>query len=120
MILTNKNPGYKCAEEDMEHEKSYEITGNPEQGSEGGNIIESNVRNLKEQGAEAVKQAKGIAKDRYKKTAESVGETYGKAIKYGEQNPDKAFVIGLVLGLGLGMLFGGSFGLFGGKKMYES
>jgi ElaB/YqjD/DUF883 family membrane-anchored ribosome-binding protein len=101
----------------MEAEKNVYDFGNPESGD-----IGSTARDIKEQGKEAYQQARekgtelykkaeDVAKDRYKKTAEAVGDTYGKAIKYGQENPDKAFFIGVAVGVALGILFGGGFGI---------
>jgi ElaB/YqjD/DUF883 family membrane-anchored ribosome-binding protein len=61
-----------------------------------------------ERGAEACGKAEQSIGDVYDKTAKAVGETYEQAKRYSRKNPDKAILIALGIGVGLGFLFGAS------------
>lgn len=64
------------------------------------------VESTLERGAEVYGQAKEAVNDVYAKTAQAVSETYEKAKSYSTENPGKAMLIGLGVGVGLGFLLG--------------
>jgi len=66
------------------------------------------AQSMLERGAEAYGQAEKAVGDVYDKTAKAVGETYEQAKKYSRKNPDKAILIALGIGVGLGFLLGAS------------
>ena len=66
------------------------------------------AQSILERGAEAYGQAEKAVGDVYDKTAQAVGETYEQAKSYSRKNPDKAILIALGIGVGLGFLFGAS------------
>lgn len=55
-------------------------------------------------GAEARGQAEKALCDVYDKTAHAMGQTYEKAKNYTKNKPDKAILIALGIGVGLGFL----------------
>jgi ElaB/YqjD/DUF883 family membrane-anchored ribosome-binding protein len=61
-----------------------------------------------EHGAEAFGHAEQTVRDAYGKTSEKVGETYDKAKDYSRDNPGKTLLITLGIGIGIGLLLGGS------------
>jgi ElaB/YqjD/DUF883 family membrane-anchored ribosome-binding protein len=61
-----------------------------------------------ERGAEAYGQAEKAVSEVYDKTAQAVGETYERAKNYSRKNPNKALLIALGIGVGLGFLLGAS------------
>jgi ElaB/YqjD/DUF883 family membrane-anchored ribosome-binding protein len=66
------------------------------------------AQSILERGAEAYGQAEKAVGEFYDKTAQAVGETYEHAKNYSRKNPDKAILIALGIGVGLGFLFGAS------------
>ena len=66
------------------------------------------TQSIMERGAEAYGQAEKAVSDVYDKTAQAVGETYEQAKSYSRENPDKAILIALGIGVGLGFLLGSS------------
>jgi ElaB/YqjD/DUF883 family membrane-anchored ribosome-binding protein len=67
-----------------------------------------NAQSILERGAEAHGQAEKAVSDVYDKTVKAVGETYEQAKNYSRKNPDKAILIALGIGVGLGFLLGAS------------
>ncbi len=63
---------------------------------------------IRERGTEAYEQAEQAVSDVYDKAAQAVGETYERAKIYSRKNPDKAILITLGIGVGLGFLMGAS------------
>jgi ElaB/YqjD/DUF883 family membrane-anchored ribosome-binding protein len=61
-----------------------------------------------EHGAEAFDHAQQKVSDAYDQTSEKVGENYNKAKSYIHDNPGKALLITLGIGVGIGLLLGGS------------
>jgi ElaB/YqjD/DUF883 family membrane-anchored ribosome-binding protein len=61
-----------------------------------------------ERGAEAFEHAEQAVSDAYDKTSEKVSETYDKAKNYSQDNPGKSLLIALGIGVGIGLLLGGS------------
>lgn len=59
-----------------------------------------------EHGAEILGKAEEAVSDAYDKTARTVGETYEHAKSYSGNNPGKALLITLGIGVGLGFLLG--------------
>jgi ElaB/YqjD/DUF883 family membrane-anchored ribosome-binding protein len=66
------------------------------------------AQSILERGAEAYGQAEKAVSEVYDKTAQAVGETYEQAKSYSRENPDKALLIALGIGVGLGFLLGAS------------
>jgi ElaB/YqjD/DUF883 family membrane-anchored ribosome-binding protein len=66
------------------------------------------AKSILERGAEVYGQAEKAVGDVIEKTAQAVGETYEQARIYSRKNPDKAILIALGVGVGLGFLFGAS------------
>jgi ElaB/YqjD/DUF883 family membrane-anchored ribosome-binding protein len=66
------------------------------------------AQSILEHGGEAYGQAEQTVSDVYDKTAEAVGKTYEQAKSYSRKNPDKAILIALGIGVGLGFLLGAS------------
>jgi ElaB/YqjD/DUF883 family membrane-anchored ribosome-binding protein len=66
------------------------------------------AQSILERGAEAYGQAEKAVSDAYDKTARAVGETYEQAKIYSRKNSDKAILIALGIGVGLGFLLGAS------------
>ena len=66
------------------------------------------AQSILERGAEAYGQAEKAVSEVYDKTAQAVGETYEQAKSYSKKNPDKALLIALGIGVGLGFLLGAS------------
>ena len=64
------------------------------------------AQSILERGAVAYGQAEKAVSDVYDKTAQAVGETYEQAKSYSRENPDKALLIALGIGVGLGFLLG--------------
>ena len=64
------------------------------------------AQSILERGAEAYGQAEKAVGEVYDKTAQAVGETYEQAKSYSRENPDKALLIALGIGVGLGFLLG--------------
>ncbi len=63
-------------------------------------------QSILERGTEVYEKAEKAVGDAYGKTAHAVGETYEQARRYGKNNPDKAILIALGIGVGLGYLLG--------------
>jgi len=70
--------------------------------------VSATARGILERGAEAYGQAEKAVSDVYDKTAQAIGETYEQAKNYSRKNPDKAILIALGIGVGLGFLLGAS------------
>ena len=68
----------------------------------------ASAQSILERGADAYGKAEQSVGDVYEKTAKVVGETYEQAKRYSRKNPDKAILIALGIGVGLGFLFGAS------------
>jgi hypothetical protein len=91
---------------DIEKKDNYEATkhqivGVPDSDS-------GTAPSMLERGAEAYGQAEKAVGDVYDKTAKAVGETYEQVKSYSRNNPDKALLIALGIGVGLGFLLGAS------------
>jgi ElaB/YqjD/DUF883 family membrane-anchored ribosome-binding protein len=91
----------------MDIEKIEHETLKREQAREPGSDIAA-AQSILEHGAEAYGKAEQSVGDVYDKTAKAVGETYEQAKRYSRKNPDKAILIALGIGVGLGFLFGAS------------
>ncbi len=63
-------------------------------------------QNILERSTDAYAIAEKAVGDTYGKTAHAVGETYEQARRYGKNNPDRAILIALGIGIGLGYLLG--------------
>ena len=61
-----------------------------------------------ERGTEVYGQAEQAVSDVYDKTAQTVSKTYEQAKSYSSENPGKAILIALGIGVGLGFLLGAS------------
>ena len=66
------------------------------------------AQSILERGAEAYGQAEKAVSEVSDKTAKAVSETYEQAKSYSRNNPGKAILIALGIGVGLGFLFGAS------------
>ena len=78
----------------------------PEQETAG--KADAKTKSTMERGAEAFGQAEQAVSDAYDKTSEKVSETYDKAKNYSHDNPGKTILIALGIGVGIGLLLGGS------------
>ena len=88
-------------EKDKFEDPKQQIVGVPDSGS-------GTAPSMLERGAEVYGQAEKAVGDVYDKTAKAVGETYEQAKSYSKKNPDKALLIALGIGVGLGFLLGAS------------
>jgi ElaB/YqjD/DUF883 family membrane-anchored ribosome-binding protein len=86
-------------EKDKYEDLTQQIVGVPESDS-------ATAQSILERGAEAYGHAEKVVSDVYDKTSQAVGETYEQAKNYSRKNPDKAILIALGIGVGLGFLFG--------------
>jgi ElaB/YqjD/DUF883 family membrane-anchored ribosome-binding protein len=90
---------------DVEHNKhetpKQKEAGAPDSASAG-------AQSILERGAEVYEQAEQAVNDVYDKTAQTVNETYEHAKSYSTENPGKAILIALGIGVGLGFLLGAS------------
>ena len=66
------------------------------------------AQTMMERGAEVYGQAEQAVSDVYDKTAQTVSKTYEQAKSYSSENPGKAILIALGIGVGLGFLLGAS------------
>jgi ElaB/YqjD/DUF883 family membrane-anchored ribosome-binding protein len=90
-------------EKDKYEDLTQQIVGVPDSNS-------ATAQSILERGAEAYGQAEKVVSDVYDKTAQVVGKTYEQAKSYSSKNPDKAILIALGIGVGLGFLLGASSG----------
>ena len=90
---------------DIEKNK-YETPKQQKEGEPGSDS--ATAQSILERGAEVHGQAEQAVGDVYDKTAQAVSETYEQAKRYSRKNPDKAILIALGIGVGLGFLFGAS------------
>ena len=88
-------------EKDKYEATKQQIVGVPDKDS-------GTAPSMLERGAEAYGQAEKAVGNVYDKTAKAVGETYEQAKSYSRKNPDKALLIALGIGVGLGFLLGAS------------
>ena len=64
------------------------------------------AQGILEPAADAYREAEQAISDVYGKTAQAVSETYEQAKTYSRKNPDKAILIALGIGVGLGFILG--------------
>jgi len=88
-------------EKDKNEATKQQIVGVPDKNG-------GTAQSILERGAEAYGQAEKAVTEAYDKTAQAVGETYEQAKSYSRENPDKAILIALGIGVGLGFLLGAS------------
>ena len=91
----------------MDTEKNQYETPNQKMAGESGSAS-ATAQKVLDRGAEVYGQAEKAVSDVYEKTAQAVGETYEQAKNYSRKNPDKALLIALGIGVGLGFLLGAS------------
>jgi ElaB/YqjD/DUF883 family membrane-anchored ribosome-binding protein len=85
---------------------NYENSGQESTGEPGNSG--SKTKSSLEHGAEAFGNAEQTVSDARDKTSEKVGETYDKAKNYIHDNPGKTLLVTLGIGVGIGLLLGGS------------
>ncbi|MFO7712808.1 hypothetical protein [Desulfosarcina sp.] len=85
---------------------NYENSGQESTGEPGNSGAKT--KSTLERGAEAFGHAEEAVSDAYDKTSEKVGENYNKAKNYIHDNPGKTILISLGIGVGIGLLLGGS------------
>lgn len=91
----------------MKTEKKKDETPKQQTAEEPGSVSAA-AQNILEISAEAYGQAEQVVSDVYDKTTEKVSETYEKAKIFSNENPGKAILIALGIGVGLGFLLGSS------------
>lgn len=91
----------------MEHEKKNDETLKGQTAGDAGSAG-ATAQNILDRGAKVYGQAEKAVCDAYDKTAETVGQTYEQAKTYSTDNPGKAILIALGIGVGLGFLLGAS------------
>jgi ElaB/YqjD/DUF883 family membrane-anchored ribosome-binding protein len=64
------------------------------------------AQSILKRGGEAYEHAEKAVMDVYDKAAQAVAGTYEHGKSYSRKNPDKALLIALGLGVGIGLLFG--------------
>jgi len=74
-----------------------------------GNSAGAAREKVEDRGARVVDQAKLKVGQAYNQANRSLNEQYGRVIDYGRENPGKATLIALGVGVGVGLLVAGSF-----------
>jgi len=85
----------------MDTESSKKKTHKMAEESDSGSGADQNTL---ERGAEILGRAEDAVSDAYDKTSRKVSETYDSARNYSNENPGKAVLIALGIGVGLGVL----------------
>ena len=91
----------------MNTEKKKDETPKHQTAEEPGSVSAA-AQNILERSGEAYGQAEQAVSDAYDKTTEKASETYEKAKSFSNENPGKAILIALGIGVGLGFLLGAS------------
>ena len=73
--------------------------------------LEARGAEVVDQAKRQVSQAKQQVSEAYKQTSKHVTKQYEKAIDYGRENPGTTTLIALGVGVGIGLLLGGSLGV---------
>lgn len=68
--------------------------------------VEETYEKAAEKMGEAYDKVAPVAQQAYDKTAQAVNETYHQTQRYGAENPGKTIMIAMVIGVGIGFIWG--------------